>query len=51
LVEQLSGQQESISGVNLDEEMSNLIRYQQTFQASARFMSTIGSMLDVLMNI
>jgi len=51
LVEQLSGQQESISGVNLDEEMSNMVRYQQTFQASARFLSTIKDMMDVLMNV
>jgi len=51
LVEQLQGQQDSISGVNLDEEMANLIRYQQTYQASAKYMTTIGNMLDVLMKI
>lgn len=51
LVEQLSTQQQSISGVNLDEEMANLIQFQQTYQASARFMTTISSMLEVLMNI
>jgi len=51
LVEQLSTQQDSISGVNLDEETANLIRYQQTFQASARFLSTISDMMDVLMTI
>lgn len=51
LVEQLSGQQQEISGVNLDEEMSNLIRYQHCYQASARFIRTIGDMLEVLMSI
>lgn len=51
LVEQLSSQQQEISGVNLDEEMSNLIKFQHTYQASAKFISTISDMLDILMNI
>lgn len=51
LVEQLSSQQQEISGVNLDEEMSNLIRFQHCYQASARFIRTIGDMLEVLMSI
>ena len=51
LVAQLSNQQESISGVNLDEEIASLIKYQHTFQASARFLTTIGDMLDVLMRM
>jgi flagellar hook-associated protein 1 FlgK len=38
------------SGVSLDEEMTNLVRFQRGYQASARAMSTIDEMLDVLIN-
>ena len=39
-----------ISGVSLDEEMTNLVRFQRGYQASARAMSTIDEMLDQLIN-
>jgi flagellar hook-associated protein 1 FlgK len=38
------------SGVSLDEEMTNLVRFQRGFQASARTMSTFDEMLDQLIN-
>jgi flagellar hook-associated protein 1 FlgK len=38
------------SGVNLDEEMTNLIQYQHAYDAAARFMATIDEMLDTLIN-
>jgi flagellar hook-associated protein 1 FlgK len=38
------------SGVSLDEEMANMIRFQRGYQASARVMSTMDEMLDVLVN-
>jgi flagellar hook-associated protein 1 len=38
------------SGVSLDEEMTNLVRFQRGYQASARTMSTMDEMLDVLIN-
>ena len=41
---------ESVSGVSLDEEMTNIIRFQRAYQASARAMSTIDEMLDTLIN-
>jgi flagellar hook-associated protein 1 FlgK len=41
---------ESVSGVSMDEEMSNLITFQRAYQASARAMSTMDDMLDVLIN-
>ena len=41
---------DSTSGVSLDEEMSNLIRFQRGYQASSRAMSTLDEMLDVLIN-
>ncbi|HEU4658584.1 MAG TPA: flagellar hook-associated protein FlgK [Capillimicrobium sp.] len=38
------------SGVSLDEEMANMMRFQRGYQASARTMSTLDEMLDVLIN-
>jgi flagellar hook-associated protein 1 FlgK len=51
LVEQFQSQQDSIAGVSLDEEMANLIKFQHTYQAAARLISTADQMLDVLMNM
>ncbi|MEZ5989383.1 MAG: flagellar hook-associated protein FlgK [Planctomycetota bacterium] len=47
----LENERESISGVNLDEEMVELVKYQQAFQASARFISQMSEMTDVLINL
>jgi flagellar hook-associated protein 1 FlgK len=41
---------QSVSGVALDEEMTNLVRFQRAYQASSRAMSTVDEMLDVLIN-
>jgi flagellar hook-associated protein 1 FlgK len=38
------------SGVNLDEEMSNLIQFERAYQAAAKVISTIDEMLDTLIN-
>ena len=43
--------QEQQSGVSLDEESINLIQYQQAFTASARVISTINEILDLVMNL
>jgi flagellar hook-associated protein 1 FlgK len=51
LTEQYETQQESISGVSLDEEMANLIRYQHTYTAAARLITTVDQMLEVLLNM
>jgi flagellar hook-associated protein 1 FlgK len=40
----------SVSGVSIDEEMSNMIRFQRGYQASARAMSIMDTMLDTLIN-
>jgi flagellar hook-associated protein 1 FlgK len=45
---QLNNQRESISGVSLDEEMINLIKFQQAYAASARMITVIEEMFDVL---
>jgi len=41
---------QSISGVNIDEELANMIRFQQGYNAAARFITTVNSMLDTLIN-
>ncbi len=46
----LENQRQSVSGVNVDEEMTQLIEAQRTFQASARFISVVDDMLDTLVN-
>jgi flagellar hook-associated protein 1 FlgK len=45
---QLQNQRSSISGVSMDEEMTNLISFQQAYSASARFITTISSMYNTL---
>ena len=44
-------QRESISGVNLDEEMVDLVRYQQAFEAASRYISTVQELTTSLINI
>ncbi len=51
LVEQYETHQDSIAGVSLDEEMTELIKFQHTYQACARIISTANSMLDTLINM
>lgn len=46
----VGNQRQSISGVSLDEEMTNLIQYQQAYQASARVMNTLNTVLGTLIN-
>ena len=38
------------AGVSIDEEMTNLINYQQSYAASARFITTISSLYNTLLN-
>ena len=45
-----SDRRTSISGVSLDEEMSNMIRFQRSYQAAARVMSTMDDMLETLVS-
>ncbi len=50
LLSAISNQRQSVSGVSLDEEMTNLIQYQQAYQASARVMNAIDQTLNTLVN-
>ncbi len=51
VTKQLQTQRDSVSGVSIDEEMTNLINFQNAYAASARFISTISSMYSTLNNI
>jgi flagellar hook-associated protein 1 FlgK len=48
---QISTQRESLSGVSLDEEMVNLIKYQMAYNAASRLTKTISDMMDILINL
>lgn len=51
MVDQLEERRQSIAGVSLDEEMINLIKYQQAYNASAKLVSTLDTMLDQLLTL
>ena len=51
LLSSATSQQQSVSGVNLDEEAMNLMKYQQAYQASAKVMQTANSLFSSLLSI
>lgn len=51
LVRQARETQQSLSGVNLDEEAANLIRYQQAYQASGRVLQIAATLFDTILDI
>ncbi|WP_461481182.1 flagellar hook-associated protein FlgK [Porticoccus sp.] len=51
LTQQIRTMQQSESGVNLDEEATNLIRYQQYYQASAKIIEVGGTLLDTILGL
>ncbi len=51
VVAHAEGMARGVRGVSLDEEMTNLIEYQQAFAASARVLSTAQQMMDTLLAI
>jgi flagellar hook-associated protein 1 FlgK len=46
----INNQRQSVSGVSLDDEMTNLISFQRGYEASARTLSAMDQMLDTLIN-
>ena len=50
IVENLVNLRKSISGVNIDEELVNLVKYQHGYAAAARFITKVDEMLDLLIN-
>ncbi|CAG9253821.1 flagellar hook-associated protein FlgK [Paraburkholderia unamae] len=51
LVTQLTSQQQSVQGVNLDEEAANLLQYQQLYQANSKVIQTAASLFQTLIGI
>lgn len=51
MMAQVVASQQSISGVNLDEEAANLLQYQRAYQASAKAMQIANTMFDALLSI
>jgi flagellar hook-associated protein 1 FlgK len=47
---QIDAAREAEAGVNLDEEMTNMLAYQRAYEGAARFISAVDSMLDTLIN-
>lgn len=51
VLRQLKDERNSVSGVSLDEEAANLMRYQQAYAASAKVISAIDAMMQVVINM
>jgi flagellar hook-associated protein 1 FlgK len=50
-VRQVQALRDSVSGVSLDEEAANMIKFQRAYEANARFFNTVNSALDVLLSL
>jgi flagellar hook-associated protein 1 FlgK len=50
LISQITNQRQSVMGVNIDEEMMSIIKFQQAFNAMARYITTVDEMLDRIIN-
>jgi flagellar hook-associated protein 1 FlgK len=48
---EISGKKDSISGVSLDEEATNLIRWQTAFTASSKVITTVDEMLETVLSL
>ncbi|HTH62485.1 MAG TPA: flagellar hook-associated protein FlgK [Paraburkholderia sp.] len=51
LVSQLTSQQQSVEGVNLDEEAANLVQFQQLYQANSKVIQTAQTLFQSLLGI
>jgi len=49
--QQLTTLQQSNSGVSLDEELTNLVKYQRSYQASAKLITTATNMMDTVLGL
>lgn len=50
IMNDLRGLRDSISGVNIDEELADIIKFQHGYNAAAKFVSVIDNMLDTVIN-
>ncbi len=51
LLRQAHNAQQSVSGVNLDEEAANLLKYQQAYQAAGKVMQMASTLFDTLLSL
>ncbi|MCC7241147.1 MAG: flagellar hook-associated protein FlgK [Acidobacteria bacterium] len=50
VVAQVARLRDQVSGVSLDEESANMLKFQRAYEANARFFSTVNTVLDSLMS-
>jgi flagellar hook-associated protein 1 FlgK len=51
LTDQANSSLQSLSGVNLDEEAANLLRYQQAYQAASKMISLASKLFDNILQL
>jgi flagellar hook-associated protein 1 FlgK len=51
IMKDLRDERSSISGINLDEELANILRFQHGYAAAARFITTVNSMFDIIIRM
>jgi flagellar hook-associated protein 1 FlgK len=51
ILSQLESQRDAVSGVSIDEEMMNMIKFQKMFEASAKLIQTVNEMIDAVLAI
>ena len=51
LLDDALARRDSVSGVNLDEEAANLLRFQQAYQAAAQVIATANTLFDTLLGV
>ena len=51
VINQLVNRREEVVGVSLDEEMINLIKFQQAFAAAAKIITSVDEMLTTVRNL
>jgi flagellar hook-associated protein 1 FlgK len=50
LLDTMTTQRDSVSSVSIDEEMTNMIQYEKGYQAAAKIINTMDTMLDTVIN-
>ena len=51
MVVQMENRREAVSGVSLDEEMINLVKFQNAYDAAAKLISTADELLQTVLNM
>ncbi len=51
VLNQIESQRDAISGVSIDEEMLNMIKFQKMFEASAKVIQTVNEMIDTVLSM